>query len=168
MLLLTLSWKLILRSKALKWNACIHRPSLFFSNFHKLDNLKYWTFWIRTSYNSNNLNLYPQQSRISFRTLLWDTLHSLQSRTGSVQGQNREFPAKFSTQGKTCFYYREPLFSLQGPLFSLQGFPCEKTSQGEPCFHYREWVCSEYFRNQFYFIDTIELIKFYLTIARYC
>ena len=48
----------------------------------------------------------------------------------------------FSTQGKTCVHYREPLFSLQGPLFSLQGFPCEKTSQGKPCFHYREWVCS--------------------------
>ena len=68
--------------------------------------------------------------------------HTLQSCTGPVQGQNRVFPVKFSTQGKTCFHYREPLFSLQGPLFSLQGFPCEKTSQGKPCFHYREWVCS--------------------------
>ena len=67
---------------------------------------------------------------------------TLQSCTGPVQGQNRVFPVKFSTQGKTCFHYREPLFSLQGPLFSLQGFPCEKTSQGEPCFHYREWVCT--------------------------
>ena len=53
---------------------------------------------------------------------------------------------KFSAQGKTCFHYREPLFSLQGSLFSLQGFPCEKTSQGNPCFHYREWVCSEIIR----------------------
>ena len=67
---------------------------------------------------------------------------SLQSCTRPVQGKNRVFPVKFSTQGKTCFHYREPLFSLQGPLFSLQGFPCEKTSQGEPSFHYREWVCS--------------------------
>jgi hypothetical protein len=67
---------------------------------------------------------------------------TLQSCTGPVQGQNRVFPVKFSTQGKTCFHFREPLFSLQGPLFSLQGFPCEKTSQGKPCFHYREWVCS--------------------------
>ena len=67
---------------------------------------------------------------------------TLQSRTGPVQGQNRVFPVKFSTQGKTCFHYREPLFSLQGPLFSLQGFPCEKTSQGNPCFDSREWVCS--------------------------
>ena len=66
----------------------------------------------------------------------------MQSCTGSVQGQNRVFPVKFSTQGKTCFHYRELLFSLQGPLFSLQGFPCEKTSQGKPCFHHREWVCS--------------------------
>ena len=69
---------------------------------------------------------------------------ALQSCTGPVQGQNRVFPVKFSKQGKTCFRYREPLFSLQGPLFSLQGFPCEKTSQGKPCFHYREWVCSVY------------------------
>ena len=68
---------------------------------------------------------------------------TLQSFTGPVQGQNRVFPVKFSTQGKTCFHYREPLFLLQGPLFSLQGFPCEKTSQGIPCFHYRKWVCSE-------------------------
>ena len=69
-------------------------------------------------------------------------MFTLQSCTGPVQGQNRVFPVKFSTQGKTCFHYREPLFLLQGPLFSLQGFPCEKTSQGKPCFHYREWVCS--------------------------
>ena len=69
-------------------------------------------------------------------------MDTLQSRTGPVQGQNRVFPVKFSTQGKTCFHYREPLFSLQVPLFSLQEFPCEKTSQGKPCFHYREWVCS--------------------------
>jgi hypothetical protein len=41
---------------------------------------------------------------------------------------------KFSTQGKTFFNYREPLSSLQGPLFSLQGFPFEKTSQGNPVF----------------------------------
>ena len=68
--------------------------------------------------------------------------NALQSCTGSVQDQNRVFPVKFSTQGKACFHYREPLFSLQGPLFSLQGFPCEKTSQGNPCFQYREWVCS--------------------------
>ena len=69
-------------------------------------------------------------------------LSALQSCTGPVQGQNRVFPAKFSTQGKTCFHYRGPLFSLQGPLFSLQGFPCEKNSQGKPCFYYKEWVCS--------------------------
>ena len=63
-------------------------------------------------------------------------------RTGVPCNENRVFPVKFSTQGKTFFHYREPLFSLQGPLFSLQGFPCEKTSQGKPCFHYREWVSS--------------------------
>ena len=72
-------------------------------------------------------------------------MYALQSCIGPVQGQNRAFPVKFSTQGKTCFHNREPLFSLQGPLFSLQGFPCEKTSQGKPCFNYREWVCSAYF-----------------------
>ena len=67
------------------------------------------------------------------------------ARTGPEQGQNRVFPVKFSTQGKPCSHNREPLFSLQGPLFSLQGFPCEKTSQGKPCFHYREWVCSVFY-----------------------
>jgi hypothetical protein len=47
-------------------------------------------------------------------------------------------------QGFPCevFHTGKNLFSLQGPLFSLQGFPCEKTSQVKPCFHYREWVCS--------------------------
>ena len=39
-------------------------------------------------------------------------MYALQYRTGPEQG--------FS-QGKTCFHYREPLFSLQGPLFLLQG-----------------------------------------------
>jgi hypothetical protein len=77
------------------------------------------------------------------KKIILESILALQSCTGPVQGQNRVFPVKFSTQGKTCFHYREPLFSLQGPLFSLQGFPCEKTSQGKPCFHYREWVCSE-------------------------
>ena len=32
---------------------------------------------------------------------------SLQSRTGPVQGQNRVFPVKFFSQGKTCFHYRD-------------------------------------------------------------
>ena len=52
-------------------------------------------------------------------------LISLQS---LVQGQYRARTGfslwSFSHRKKTC-YYREPLFSLQGP-----------------CFHYREWVCS--------------------------
>ena len=69
----------------------------------------------------------------------WNTL---QSRTGPVQGQNRVFPVKFFSQGKPCFHYREPVFSLQGPCFHYRDFPVRKTSQGKPCFHYREWVCS--------------------------
>ena len=79
---------------------------------------------------------------VSYTSGLSSVCTTLQSFTGPVQGQNRVFPVKFSTQGKTCFHYREPLFLLQGPLFSLQGFPCEKTSQGKPCFYYGEWVCS--------------------------
>ena len=59
-----------------------------------------------------------------------------------VQGQNRVFPVKFFSQGKTCFHYREPLFSLQGPCFHYRDFPVRKSTQGKPCFHYREWVCS--------------------------
>ena len=30
---------------------------------------------------------------------------------------HRELPVSQFSQGKTCFHYREPLFSLQGPLF---------------------------------------------------
>ena len=52
-------------------------------------------------------------------------------------GQEQGFPCEVIHTGKT-------LFSLQGTLFSLQGFPFEKTLQGKPCFHYREWVCSVY------------------------
>ena len=48
---------------------------------------------------------------------------------------------KFS-QGKTCFHYREPLFSLQGPCIHYREFPVRITTQGNPCSHYREWVCS--------------------------
>ena len=63
-----------------------------------------------------------------------------------VQGQYRartgfSLCSKFS-QGKTCFYYREPLFSLQGPCIRYREFPVRITTQGNPCSHYREWVCS--------------------------
>ena len=71
-------------------------------------------------------------------TFIFKYLTALQSCTGPVQGQNRVFPVKFSTQGKTCFHYREPLFSLQGPCFHYRDFPVRKTSQGKTCFHYRE------------------------------
>ena len=64
-----------------------------------------------------------------------------------VQGQYRartgfSLCSKFS-QGKTCFHYREPLFSLQGPCIHYRDFPVRITTQGNPCSHYREWVCSE-------------------------
>ena len=49
--------------------------------------------------------------------------------------------SKFS-QGKTCFHYREPLFSLQGSCIHYRDFPVRITTQGDPCSHYREWVCS--------------------------
>ena len=57
---------------------------------------------------------------------------TLQSRTGPVQGQNRDFPVYFFHTGKN-------LFSLQGSKvmktdFSLYG----NTIQGKPCFHYRD------------------------------
>ena len=62
-------------------------------------------------------------------TVDWN-LSALQSRTGLLQGQNRDFPVKFSHTGKN-------LFSLQGTSF-LRDFPVRKTSQGKPCFPYRE------------------------------
>ena len=46
------------------------------------------------------------------------------------------------SQGKTCFHYREPQFSLQGPCIHYREFPVRITTQGNPCSHYREWVCS--------------------------
>ena len=64
-----------------------------------------------------------------------------------LQGQYR---VEFTTQGKPCFHYREPLFSLQGPCIHhrescihYREFPVRITTQGNPCSHYREWVCSE-------------------------
>ena len=59
-----------------------------------------------------------------------------------VQGQYRartgfSLCSKFS-QGKTCFHYREPLFSLQGPCIHYREFPVRITTQGNPCSHYRE------------------------------
>ena len=63
-----------------------------------------------------------------------------------LQGQYR---VEFTTQGKPCFHYREPLFSLQGPCIHhrescihYREFPVRITTQGNPCNHYREWVCS--------------------------
>ena len=35
----------------------------------------------------------------------------------------RELPVSQFSQGKTCFHYREPLFSLQGPCFHYRDFP---------------------------------------------
>ena len=35
----------------------------------------------------------------------------------------RELPVSQFSQGKTCFHYREPLFSLQGPCFHYKDFP---------------------------------------------
>ena len=35
----------------------------------------------------------------------------------------RELPVSQFPQGKTCFHYREPLFSLQGPCFHYRDFP---------------------------------------------
>ena len=36
---------------------------------------------------------------------------------------HRELPVSQLPQGKTCFHYREPLFSLQGTCFHYKGFP---------------------------------------------
>ena len=49
--------------------------------------------------------------------------------------------SKFS-QGKTCFHYMEPQFSLQGPCIYYREFPVRITTQVNPCSHCREWVCS--------------------------
>ena len=76
-------------------------------------------------------------------TLLQPSMGStLQSCAGPVQGQNKVFPVYSFSQGKTCFHYRETLFSLQGPCFHYRDFPVRKRTQGKPCFHYRERVCS--------------------------
>ena len=57
------------------------------------------------------------------------TFSALQSCTGPVQGQNRVFPVKFSTQEKTCFHYREPLFSLQGSCVHYRDVHVKITTQ---------------------------------------
>ena len=36
---------------------------------------------------------------------------------------HRELPVSQFPKGKTCFHYREPLFSLQGPCFHYRDFP---------------------------------------------
>jgi hypothetical protein len=62
-----------------------------------------------------------------------------------IQGQNRArtgFSLCTNSQGKTCFHYREPLFSLQGTCIHYRDFPVRISTQGDPCNHYREWVCS--------------------------
>ena len=61
-------------------------------------------------------------------------LNALQSRTGPVQGQNRVFPVKFSSHGETCFHYREPLYSLQGPCFHYRDFSVRKLHRENPVF----------------------------------
>ena len=62
------------------------------------------------------------------------------SHCNPVQGQYRARTGislwSFPTEGKTFFYYREP-------LFSLQGFPCEKNFTGKTLFSLQGRVCSE-------------------------
>ena len=110
-----------------------------FPSFRQLDSWLSWTF----------LSVWHCLALLVFSVFLallncLDSSTTLQSRTGPVQGQNRDFPVKFSTQGKPRFHYREPLFSLQGPLFSLQGFPCEKNFTGKTLFSLQGMVCSEH------------------------
>ena len=50
-------------------------------------------------------------------------MYTLQSCTGPVQGQNRVFPVNFSTQGKTCFHYKEPCSYCRDPCFHYRDFP---------------------------------------------
>jgi hypothetical protein len=52
--------------------------------------------------------------------------------------ENRVFPVKFSSQGKTCFHYRDPCNENRAPCNENRFFPDRKTSQGKPCFHYRD------------------------------
>ena len=47
-----------------------------------------------------------------------------------------------SSQGKTCFHYRELLLSLQESCICYRDFSVRITTQEDPCSHYREWVCS--------------------------
>ena len=43
---------------------------------------------------------------------------------------HRELPLSQFPQGKTCFHYREPLFSLQGPCFHYRDFPVNPLCAG--------------------------------------
>ena len=59
----------------------------------------------------HNICIRTVSSKRLFSALL-NWLHTLQSLTGSVQGQNSDFPVYFfpvrkSTQGKPCFHYRD-------------------------------------------------------------
>merc|ERR1711971_1472468 len=78
-----------------------------------------------------------------------------------LQGQYR---VEFTTQGKPCSHYREPLFSLQGPCIHhrescihYREFPVRITTQGNPCNHYREWVCS---------VHTSEIRAYFLFLSK--
>ena len=67
---------------------------------------------------------------------------NLQSLTASLQthpcNENRVFPVKFFSQGKTCFHYRDPCNENRVPCNKNRLFPLRKSSQGKPCFHYRD------------------------------
>ena len=52
--------------------------------------------------------------------------------------ENRVFPVKFFSQGKTCFHYRSACNENRVPCNENRLFPVRKISQGKPCFHYRD------------------------------
>ena len=78
----------------------------------------------------------------SFQILLIDVQPKLQSRTGTVQGQNRVFPVQFFHTGKNLFSLQGNPVLIAGTLFSLQGFLCEKNYTGKTLSSLKGWVCS--------------------------
>ena len=69
-----------------------------------------------------------------------DTAIPYRTSTRPEQG----FPCVLFLTWKNLFSLKGNPVLIAGTLFSLQGFPCEKSTQGKPYFHDREWVCSGY------------------------
>ena len=83
----------------------------------------------------------------------------------------RELPVSQFSQGKTCFHYRVPLFSLQGPCFHYTDFPVNPCTTllgiAVYCTTYKVIAVKELYPNSFRISSVTGKISNYIYISHH-